>query len=143
MAGWLGRRPIGFRGADSSRFLRAVIWLVSLALAGLPVLPAQAGMIGGTGFTEVDVCTNSGTIRLVLDAEGQSVPPEKAHPGKSCASTCPTCAAGAGVGAVPKTAWLFAPAGDGRCDRRPHAAWAPPHHFLDGNPHRGPPAEAA
>ena len=94
-----------------------------------------------TRFTVVEVCTSAGTVRLVLDADGKTVPSQKSHSGKYCATDCPYCAVAARLHAMSGLDWPFSPAIADRFYRTNGSASAPALHFLYGNPHRGPPEQ--
>jgi hypothetical protein len=119
---------------SGGRTLRlAVARLVNIAWVGLAVLAVKADMVGGNGLMVVTACPNVGAAKLLLEAEGRSV---------LLAGSNRICAAGSGLRPVPRMAPLVAPeGGDGR-DEVSHAAWVQRPQFPDGNPFRGPLAEA-
>ena len=129
-------------GRRQGLLARAVSWLVISALLGVLVMPMAGAFAAPAGATLVTICTDHGTERIALDAEGKSVPLEKpGHHGHFC----PFCASHSGDAPLPVAAALPGlPTDAGRAVSVPVPAGIVPEPvFLTGRQTRAPPAAFA
>ena len=86
---------------------RAVSWLVTAALLSMMVIPMAGAFPGpSAGVTLVTICSDHGVEQIALDAEGKSVPLQKAHQHHRA---CPFCLSHAGGVTLPVGVAVSAP----------------------------------
>ena len=95
------------RGRRQGLLARAVSWLVVAALLGMMVMPMAGAFAGpAAGVTLVTICSDHGIEQIALDAEGKTVPLQKAHQHQRA---CPFCLSHSGGATLPAGVATLAP----------------------------------
>ncbi len=126
-------------GRRQGLLARAVSWLVVTALLGMMVMPIAGAFAGpAAGVTLVTICSDHGIEQIALDAEGKTVPLQKAHQHQRA---CPFCLSHSGGMTLPAGVALSAPplvfGQEGAVPARPGIIPEPI--FLSGRQTRAPP----
>ena len=139
-------RRSGFLSAVQGRrarpLARAVSWLTVLALLAMMVMPLAGALAGpANGATLVTICSDHGIEQIALDAEGRSIPLQKAHHHHRA---CPFCVSHAGAAPLPAAVVVPAPLppADSQVAEFADIGFVPPPLFLSGRETRAPPAAA-
>ena len=137
-------RHTGFLSAVQGRrarpLARAVSWLATLALLAMMVMPLAGALAGpANGATLVTICSDHGIEQVALDAEGRSIPLQKAHHHHRA---CPFCVSHSGAAPLPTAVIVptpLSPAGITAVEFA-DSGFVPAPVFLSGRETRAPPA---